>query len=77
MVGAAISITPDLIITKINIESKKGRSVGLWEMGREIYAEQGIKGLTAGIGERAFYWGPAIGIFLSCYCGIRQYFPSG
>lgn len=73
-VAAGITISPDLIVTKINLESRNGRQVGISQVAKEIYDEQGLKGLTAGVFARAFYWGPAIGIFLSCYCGIRQYF---
>jgi len=73
-VAAAITVSPDLIVTKINLESRNGRQVGISEVAKEIYDEQGLKGLTAGVLARSLYWGPAIGIFLSCYCSIRQHF---
>ena len=34
--------------------------------------EEGVEGFANGIKERALYWTPAIGIFLACYCSLRQ-----
>ena len=31
-----------------------------------------IAGFFVGVGSRALYWAPAIGIFLSLYCSLRQ-----
>jgi len=37
-----------------------------------VLEEEGAEGLFTGAVERTVYWGPAIGIFLSSYCSLRQ-----
>ena len=39
---------------------------------RAIYEQQGLSGFAKGVGSRGLYWAPAIGIFLSLYCSLRQ-----
>ena len=41
-------------------------------MAKEIYAAEGARGFLNGAASRALYWAPAIGIFLSLYCTLRQ-----
>jgi len=75
MVGAFITTAPDIVITRINLASKMGKeNVSATDIAHEIYREEGVMGFTTGIVERTLYWGPAIGIFLSAYCSIRQFF---
>jgi len=45
---------------------------GFLQMAREIVETDGPQGLMTGWTARVGYWAPAISIFLSCYCGIRQ-----
>ena len=45
---------------------------GILGMARQILDEGGAAALFTGWQQRTFYWAPAIGIFLSCYCFIRQ-----
>ena len=44
------------------------------EMVRKVYAEGGGWAFWSGAQERVLYWGPAVAIFLSVYCQIRQNF---
>jgi hypothetical protein len=46
--------------------------VGFRQMGLRILDEGGPAALMRGWQARVGYWAPAIGIFLSCYCSIRQ-----
>ena len=39
---------------------------------RDILETDGPKGFAAGSVTRGLYWAPAIGIFLSLYCSLRQ-----
>ena len=47
---------------------------GPFEMVQKIYAEGGAGAFWSGARERVLYWGPAVAIFLSAYCRIRQSF---
>lgn len=47
---------------------------GPFEMVQKIYAEGGAGAFWSGAQERVLYWGPAVAIFLSAYCRIRQSF---
>ena len=49
-----------------------GGEVGPLEVASSILQESGPSGFFVGVGSRAFYWAPAIGIFLSLYCSLRQ-----
>ncbi|KAJ1449817.1 mitochondrial carrier domain-containing protein [Pelagophyceae sp. CCMP2097] len=68
---AALVTTPMDVVTTRIITSEGGE--GIRAMIQEILEEGGPIGLMRGAGSRALYWAPAIGIFLSCYCIIRQY----
>lgn len=49
-----------------------GDNPGVWEVARDVWREEGLAGFFAGTASRALYWAPAIGIFLSLYCTLRQ-----
>jgi len=42
------------------------------DMARQVWAEGGMPAFFTGWQARTLYWAPAIGIFLSCYCSLRQ-----
>ena len=39
---------------------------------QKIYAEEGFGAFWVGWQARVGYWAPAISIFLTCYCSVRQ-----
>ena len=45
---------------------------GFTQMANEILEQDGFGGLMTGWQARTGYWAPAIGIFLSCYCGSAR-----
>ena len=47
---------------------------GPFEMVQKIYVQGGAGAFWSGARERVLYWGPAVAIFLSAYCRIRQSF---
>ena len=72
--GALVTTPTDLITTRIITDEDgelRGRSV--LALGKDIVDENGSFALFDGSAQRVLYWAPAIGIFLSCYCSIRQY----
>merc|ERR1712028_321730 len=48
------------------------KPLGVIEMGQLIYDEGGPSAFLKGWQARVGYWAPAISIFLSCYCSVRQ-----
>ena len=52
--------------------SPRRRLVGFGEMAANVFEEGGAGAFLTGWQARVGYWAPAIGIFLSCYCFIRQ-----
>lgn len=73
LMGAWVTTPTDIATTRI-ITADPTDDRGALTMLKDIWANEG--GLTAvfnGGGQRALYWAPAIGIFLSCYCSFRQY----
>jgi len=46
--------------------------LGFIDMAKQVYSEGGVPALFTGWRARTGYWAPAIGIFLSCYCSLRQ-----
>mmetsp|Transcript_27862 Transcript_27862/g.83603 ORF Transcript_27862/g.83603 Transcript_27862/m.83603 type:complete len:329 (+) Transcript_27862:404-1390(+) len=74
LIGAYVTTPTDVITTRI-ITDESGELEGLSvvELGKAIAADGGVGALFEGARERSLYWAPAIGIFLSCYCSIRQY----
>ena len=59
--------------TRLRIDTPASAApMGFIDMARSIVAKDGPGGLMTGWQARVGYWAPAIGIFLSCYCFIRQ-----
>eukprot|EP00600_Ochromonadales_sp_CCMP1393_P000320 CAMPEP_0174984180 /NCGR_PEP_ID=MMETSP0004_2-20121128/17577_1 /TAXON_ID=420556 /ORGANISM="Ochromonas sp., Strain CCMP1393" /LENGTH=569 /DNA_ID=CAMNT_0016236557 /DNA_START=149 /DNA_END=1859 /DNA_ORIENTATION=- len=55
-------------------EADGGGSTGsLKEIALSLYEREGVAGFFTGSVQRALYWAPAIGIFLSVYCSTRQF----
>jgi len=73
-IGALLTTPPDVIAVRILTQpTGEGQApIGTLEMTRRIYAEGGFQAFWTGWKARAGYWAPAIGIFLSCYCSVRQ-----
>jgi hypothetical protein len=74
-IGAILSTPPDVVTTRIlTQESDEAceNPAGFGEMTGKILKEEGFGALCSGWQERGAYWAPAIGIFLSCYCAVRQ-----
>jgi solute carrier family 25 S-adenosylmethionine transporter 26 len=78
-IGAVITTPADVVTVRIMTRQQpQGRQsaneapVGALEMAREIYATEGAAGFLSGAVSRGLYWAPAIGIFLSLYCSLRQ-----
>ena len=73
-IGAYVTTPTDVITTRIITDASganEGQSV--LDLGRSIVEDGGPFALLDGAAQRVLYWAPAIGIFLSCYCSIRQY----
>lgn len=84
-VGAFVTNPTDVIITRIITQDTTTTSgkdneedlettapLGVLEMGRKIYQEEGVGAFFVGWVPRVGYWAPAIGMFLSCYCSVRR-----
>jgi solute carrier family 25 S-adenosylmethionine transporter 26 len=77
-IGAFIT-TPADVITTISINSLSDVNLAQYrekspmEVLQMLNAEGGMAALFTGWRERTLYWTPAIGIFLSIYCGSRQF----
>jgi hypothetical protein len=69
---AAFLTTPPDVLTTLIITQPEGSSEGVGQMLGRVLEEEGAGGLFTGAFERVVYWGPAIGIFLSSYCSLRQ-----
>ena len=81
LVGAVLTTPADVVTTRIitaseaegeAVEADGGGEAGPLEVALSILQESGPSGFFVGVGSRAFYWAPAIGIFLSLYCSLRQ-----
>lgn len=76
--GAFVTNPMDVITTRIITQSTNDDEGGEYEplgatgMGRLILEEGGVGALFAGWQARVLYWAPAISIFLTCYCSVRQ-----
>ena len=72
--GAFLTNPTDVITTRIITQSidEDSEPLGVMGMGRLIYEEGGIDAFFAGWQARVLYWAPAISIFLTCYCSVRQ-----
>ncbi|KAL7538514.1 hypothetical protein ACHAXR_009641 [Thalassiosira sp. AJA248-18] len=73
-VGAFLTNPFDIITTRIITQEVDGESepLGVLEMGKALYDEGGPTAFLVGWQARVGYWAPAISIFLSCYCSVRQ-----
>jgi hypothetical protein len=73
-VGAYISTPFDVITTRINTEEvREGEQpLSFFEMAGKVLEEEGPQGFMAGWRERVLYWGPAVSLFLTSYCWVRQ-----
>ena len=80
LVGALLTTPADVVTTRILTRREgDGRAsaeveepIGALATARESYAQEGLAGFTRGMVSRGLYWTPAIGIFLSLYCSLRQ-----
>ena len=83
LVGAILTTPADVVTTRIITASEQGQATGAaaepataeagpLEVAQAILRESGPSGFFVGIGTRGLYWAPAIGIFLSLYCSLRQ-----
>jgi hypothetical protein len=70
---AALVTTPPDVLTTLIITQPEDDRLGAREMLARVLEEKGPEGLFTGAVERVVYWGPAIGIFLSSYCSLRQF----
>lgn len=85
-VGAFVTNPTDVITTRIITQDTSGGSsdgvngtegegdapLGVIEMGKKIYEEEGAGAFFTGWSARVGYWAPAISIFLTCYCSVRR-----
>ncbi|OEU12839.1 mitochondrial carrier [Fragilariopsis cylindrus CCMP1102] len=53
-------------------DGENNAPLDVFEMGRKIYNEEGFDAFFTGWTARVGYWAPAISIFLTCYCSVRQ-----
>ncbi|KAL7454197.1 hypothetical protein ACHAWC_005825, partial [Mediolabrus comicus] len=78
--GALLTTPFDIITTRIitqSVDEEGYEPLGVWDMLKQVYIEgidsgEGLKVFFVGWEARVGYWAPAISIFLSCYCSVRQ-----
>eukprot|EP00578_Thalassiosira_sp_NH16_P019393 CAMPEP_0181084200 /NCGR_PEP_ID=MMETSP1071-20121207/4570_1 /TAXON_ID=35127 /ORGANISM="Thalassiosira sp., Strain NH16" /LENGTH=481 /DNA_ID=CAMNT_0023165921 /DNA_START=434 /DNA_END=1876 /DNA_ORIENTATION=- len=80
--GALLTNPFDIITTRIItqpidddeaiIGDGGNKPLGVLEMGQKVYEEGGMAAFFVGWQARVGYWAPAISIFLTCYCSVRQ-----
>jgi len=46
--------------------------LGVVDMAQKLYKEDGLAAFFVGWQARVGYWAPAISLFLTCYCSVRQ-----
>jgi hypothetical protein len=77
-IGAIVTTPADVLTTRIITQDTTTRSaddeesLGIVGMAHKVYQEEGAQAFFAGWEQRVLYWGPAISIFLTCYCSVRQ-----
>ncbi len=73
-IGALVTTPPDVITTRIITQAESGGddALGFAEMARTVLDEGGPAAFFVGWKERILYWTPAISLFLTCYCTVRQ-----
>mmetsp|Transcript_20781 Transcript_20781/g.64198 ORF Transcript_20781/g.64198 Transcript_20781/m.64198 type:complete len:663 (+) Transcript_20781:107-2095(+) len=72
LIGALVTTPFDVATTRI-ITATDDDSRDVFQVMKEIVDEEGPLALFDGSLQRGLYWAPAIGLFLSCYCSIRQF----
>jgi len=73
LIGAYLTTPTDVLTTRIiTDESGELEGMNVLSLGRQVVADGGVEALFEGSTERTLYWTPAIGIFLACYCSLRQ-----
>lgn len=74
--GALLTNPTDVITTRIITQSigndNTTELLDVFGMGRKMYQEEGLQSFFTGWTARVCYWAPAISIFLTCYCSVRQ-----
>ena len=78
--GAFLTNPTDVITTRIITQDTSGGTngdggdapLGVIDMGKKIYNEEGAEAFFTGWTARVAYWAPAISIFLTCYCSVRR-----
>mmetsp|Transcript_55192 Transcript_55192/g.134121 ORF Transcript_55192/g.134121 Transcript_55192/m.134121 type:complete len:769 (+) Transcript_55192:94-2400(+) len=60
------------IVATSSSDSIADQPLGVVDMTRKIYEEEGIEAFFTGWSARVGYWAPAISIFLTVYCSVRQ-----
>lgn len=77
--GSLLTNPFDIITTRIITQSvgededgNVRQPLGVVEMGQKLYKEGGPAAFLVGWQARVGYWAPAISIFLTCYCSVRQ-----
>ena len=78
--GAFLTNPTDVITTRIITQDISGGTngdggdapLGVIDMGKKIYREEGAEAFFTGWTARVAYWAPAISIFLTCYCSVRR-----
>ena len=73
-IGSFLTTPADVITTRIiTQETREGEEgLGIIDMAQKVYEEEGSQAFVAGWEQRVLYWAPAISIFLTCYCSVRQ-----
>lgn len=73
-IGAFVTNPSDVVTTRIITQPRgEGKApLGAFEMGKLIFQEGGIGAFFNGSLARVLYWAPAISIFLTGYCSVRQ-----
>mmetsp|Transcript_11663 Transcript_11663/g.12525 ORF Transcript_11663/g.12525 Transcript_11663/m.12525 type:complete len:479 (+) Transcript_11663:1-1437(+) len=73
--GAFLTNPADVLTTRIitqDTDASSSEPLGVIKMGQKIYDEEGLGAFFTGWTARVGYWAPAISIFLTCYCSVRQ-----
>lgn len=72
--GAFVTNPMDILTTRIITQDigSDDEPLGVVGMGRKVYDEEGFAAFFTGWQARVGYWAPAISIFLTCYCSVRQ-----
>jgi len=72
-VAAFVTTPTDVTTTTLITSAKQGKDLSALEVAKTVWETEGLKGFFTGSLQRTLYWAPAIGIFLSVYCSLRQF----